>query len=200
MGSIDKHRVPGSIDKHLPDFRGQSVLTESASYNFGDAQDQFDPIDSIDDSDNTSVLDYDPGAYSTTYDLYRIKIFVAGHGSDANGNLSIRLNNDSTANYRWIKMDAAGNIAETTGATSFNDTTFQRNSLFYEYEVRGATPYQAQSNDKPQMSSVTGGFQDSDKFIHGRLNKSIATVNRIRIFTSFNAQARGAIYGYNYPV
>jgi hypothetical protein len=29
--SLDKHRVPGSIDKHLPNFRGESVRTEDAN-------------------------------------------------------------------------------------------------------------------------------------------------------------------------
>jgi len=150
------------------------------------------------DTDETTVVDFDTGQLDGAHSLYRVLGEVAFHGTKESTPLNIRVNGDSTANYRYNQISGSG-ITQTTGATEWEDTLYGGNGYFVGYLIRGDSTVDPSSKSFPSITGAWGvGDVGQDHLHNGLMASDYPTVNQLRFWTDQVARAEMTIWGVDY--
>jgi len=152
-------------------------------------------IDRYEDGDETTIFDYDPGAYPTVYSVYKVILCLQEHS----GGLNItrgRVEGDSSANYNFYYTDDGGGTGYATGNTEWalGGMTANTNSLG-EFIIRGGNMASDPSSANPVFSGDPAGTQSMH--LWGELEVDYPTVSQIRIFSDAEATGTLRVYGLN---
>ena len=204
---------PDDLDGTFDGGQNGDVLTSDgnnaywASGGGGGGSGLWTEIESFEDVDTGTPLDFDTGVMSPTYDLYRIETVYVNHDASAN-QLRMRLNGDATTSYTVNGTDyETGSITRVASRSEFQrlaETDVDELGQF-EATIRGNEPTGATGetvNYPTATFDVAGtaspGTDPSDFMAqNGRLRSAHATVDEIYVWSVGDATASLNVLGRN---
>jgi hypothetical protein len=171
-------------------------------------------IQSFSDSDGTLDVDFDTGTLSTVYDVYRV-VWKA-HYTDADNTYNegaLRLNGISTSDYFNTSLKGSTGVPTQASETRFENLgKVDQNETregFADIVIRGVSAYDELSpslTDYPSEPSNRhvvvsarhcSGTHDTLQFANGTLRQDVAQVDRLNIYSFYDAVAQCTVYGKN---
>jgi len=155
-------------------------------------------LDAHEDPDTGTPFDYDTGVIDV-HNCYVVLLSIQGRGTGTENPINIRVNAVDSADYQWSYIDG-GAVGSTTGATEWRDNIFDQNSALMGWIIKGGNLLSPSPNiDAPTIQSIGGGHYGKEHLLIGDLPVDVDDVNRIRVWTGFNAAGRLSINGYDFP-
>lgn len=156
-------------------------------------------LDSYEDTNTGTALDHDTGTI-TAYDLFKVLTVITGQGAGAGGVVRIRVNNIGAAVYYQNQINA-GAVSQAVTQTEWYENMWDQHGFAFGWHIKGRDPTSdAPSQDRPGIQSILPGEQDDVHLLNGGLRSDVDEVNRIRVWTDFNATGRIMIWGLNLSV
>lgn len=161
------------------------------------------------DTDDSSPITWDTGVMNTTYDIYRLDIYVEDHRSPAEDPdahdatqvaLSMRLNNhsgddytydiyDSSSNYNYSREELSGYDNRSIGHIA---TTIEGGVAHHQLVVKCPQPINAPANHFPLVGTVDDApvVEECQMMTMGVLERSIGSINRLSLTGTADATGR----------
>lgn len=169
------------------------------------------------DRDDTTVIDWDTGVMNSTYDLYRLNVYVEDHRSPARlpdtsaaeqAALSMRLNNISSDDYTYDIYDSSANYDYSVEEFGGYDnrhfghiaTTLQGGIAHHQFVIKCPEPVNAPANHWPLVGTLDDApvVEECQMLTMGVLQRSIGSVNRISLTGTADATGRITLSARNF--
>lgn len=198
-GDIDDGAGSG-LDADLLDGKHASEISTAGEWT---------PITTHTDTDNTTVMDFDTGVLSTTYDRYKVDVVMESYADISGGNyneIRCRINNHGASEYHSADVDTAGGVRKTESlaywkyiarVASSDDTNkfgIGQAELHFQSDVLGVKT----DGRFPTVAGKGSGWHESGVLDHGVLASDYATIDQFYFWSVANATGVIQIQGKNY--